>query len=158
MFVQTLVGPARLWFDNLPIGEIDSLDALLHKFSQHFSQQKRHTKDKNEILHIRRRDGKSLEDYITPYNRESLQLGGVGEDLTIAGFIQGVRSDDLIRCLTGRDGMLKTWAEIMVAANIFARTKKTISHNRQLEKKDIRKDQWKPSNNRRPQNNTWTRP
>jgi hypothetical protein len=87
-----------------------------------------------------------------------LHIGGVGEELTITGFIQGVRSDDLIRCLTGRDGMPTTWAEIMAAEKIFARTKKTISHNRQLEKKDIRKDQWKPADNRRPRNNAWTRP
>jgi hypothetical protein len=108
MFVQTLVGPARLWSDSL-IG-IDSLNDLLQTFPQHFSQQKRHTKDKNEILYIRRRDIESVEDFITRYNRESLQIGGVGEELTIVGFIQGVRSDDLIRFLNGRDGMPKGWA------------------------------------------------
>jgi hypothetical protein len=36
--------------------------------------------------------------------------------------------------------MPKTWAKIMAAAKIFARTEKTISHNRLLEKKDIQKE------------------
>lgn len=72
MFVQTLVGPARLWFDSLLVGQIDSFDYLVAKFLQQFCQQKRHIKEKTVILHIQRRDTESLEEFITRYNRKSL--------------------------------------------------------------------------------------
>lgn len=38
MFVQTLIGPARLWFDSLMVGRIDSFDDLVANFLQHFCQ------------------------------------------------------------------------------------------------------------------------
>ncbi|KAJ0476084.1 putative retrotransposon gag domain-containing protein [Helianthus annuus] len=52
MFVRTLIGSARVWWDSLPIGGIDSFEELVTKFSQQFSQQMRHTKDRTEVLHI----------------------------------------------------------------------------------------------------------
>ncbi|KAL8226893.1 hypothetical protein R6Q57_016725 [Mikania cordata] len=39
MFVQTLVGAARIWFDSLPAGNIISFEDLAVKFKLHFSQQ-----------------------------------------------------------------------------------------------------------------------
>jgi hypothetical protein len=46
MFVQTLIGSARSWYDSLPCGEINSLEDLLSKFMKHFSQQKRQVRSK----------------------------------------------------------------------------------------------------------------
>ncbi|KAI3807946.1 hypothetical protein L1987_23884 [Smallanthus sonchifolius] len=93
-----------------------------------------HTKDAGDIMYIRRRDNESIEDFITRYNKEALQIGGVSEDLMKVGFTQGARSEELIRCLRGRDGMPKTWSEIMTASKIFARTEKALSNQRVTEK------------------------
>ena len=47
-----------------------------------------------------------------------------------AGFRQGVQCDELIRCLSGRDGMPKTWAKLMTAAKVYAQTEKSLTGGR----------------------------
>ena len=64
MFPQTLSGAARVWFDNLPTGKIDSYEELIEKVFLHFSQQRRHKRDKMQIHMCKRRDNESLEDFI----------------------------------------------------------------------------------------------
>ncbi|KAK1417533.1 hypothetical protein QVD17_26662 [Tagetes erecta] len=145
MFIQTLVGAARLWYDSLPKGGIDSFDELLRKFMQQFSQQKRHTKDMTEILHIKRRDDEPLADFITRYNLESLQIGGVTEDLMIAGFVNGVRDDHLIRRLHGPDGMPRTMETLMNIAKMHIKAEKSVQLNRTSGKQ---KETWKSTESR----------
>jgi hypothetical protein len=128
MLVQTLIGLARLWFDSLPGNCVDSFDELLKQFMQQFSQQKRHTKHKNEILHIWRQDGESVESSITRFNRESLQIGGVSEDLMIAGSMQWV--DHLIRKLHGPDSIPHTMEALMQIAKIYVKQEKTVALSR----------------------------
>ncbi|XP_076944436.1 uncharacterized protein LOC143615086 [Bidens hawaiensis] len=109
MFALTLTGAAREWFEKLPDGQIKSWDDLVAKFSQHFSQQRKHTRDPSEILNVVCRDNESIENFITRFNNESLIIGGISEDMLIGAFKQNVWSDDLIRCLTGRDEMPRTF-------------------------------------------------
>jgi hypothetical protein len=105
MFVQTLVCLARLWYESLPTVGIDSFEELVKRFMQQFSQQKRHINDRTEIIHTRRRDHESVEEFIICNKLESLQVGGASEDLMITGFILGVLDDELIRRLHGPEGM-----------------------------------------------------
>ena len=112
------------------MGGIDDFQELEDMFLRHFSQQRRHTKDPADILQVRRRENESLEDFITRFNKEALLIGGVSEDLMRAGFRQGVRCDELIRCLSGRDGMPKTWDKLMTATKVYAQTEKSLTGGR----------------------------
>lgn len=127
MFAQTLTGAARVWFDSLPNGKIDNLKELTDKFSDHFSQNKRIERDSTDILQVKRRDNESIEDYITRFNREALQIGPIGFELMKAAFTQGVRCDSLIRTLAGCTGMPNTWEEIMRGAKNYAKTERELS-------------------------------
>ncbi|XP_022014163.1 uncharacterized protein LOC110913649 [Helianthus annuus] len=122
MFVQTLVGAARVWWDSLPVGEIDSFEDLEAKFTLQFSQQRRHTKDRNELLHIRRRDNETAENFIVRFNKESLAIPGVTNDLACGAFLQGVNDDELLRTLYGRDGVPPTIDEILRIAKVSRNT------------------------------------
>jgi hypothetical protein len=104
----------------LPAGGIVSLEDLLSKFIKHFSQQKRQVRSKTEIFNIRRRDSETVESFITRYNKEILQIKGVGEDLLISSFIQGVQSDGLLREIR-RDGVPDTVEAIMDIAKAWVR-------------------------------------
>ena len=84
LFVQTLTGAARLWFDNLPTGKLTSWNDLKEKFLVHFSQQRRYVRDSSDVMNIWRGDDESLEDFITRYNKEVLEIGDVHEDLVRA--------------------------------------------------------------------------
>ncbi|XP_022014008.1 uncharacterized protein LOC110913490 [Helianthus annuus] len=127
MFVQTLVGAARVWWDSLPTGEIDSFEDLESKFILQFSQQRRHTKDRNELLHIRRRDNETVENFIIRFNKESLAIPGVTNDLACGAFLQGVNDDELLRTLHGRDGVPPTIDEILRIAKVYVIQEKAVA-------------------------------
>ncbi|XP_021971565.1 uncharacterized protein LOC110866728 [Helianthus annuus] len=127
MFVQTLVGAARVWWDNLPTGEIDSFEDLEAKFILQFSQQRRHTKDWNELLHIRRRDNETVENFIVRFNKESLAIPGVTNVLACGAFLQGVNDDELLRTLHGRDGVPPTIDEILRIAKVYVIQEKAVA-------------------------------
>ncbi|XP_076931022.1 uncharacterized protein LOC143596028 [Bidens hawaiensis] len=155
MFALTVTGAAREWFEKLPAGQIKSWNDFVAKFSQHFSQQKKHTRDPSEILDVTRRNNESIEDFITRFNNESLNIGGVSEDMLRGAFRKNFHSDALIRTLTGRDGMPESWDEIMKAAKLFARTEKTLGTNSQ---KQLPKVEFQtPRPNRQAKETIWSR-
>ncbi|XP_076911075.1 uncharacterized protein LOC143568928 [Bidens hawaiensis] len=86
MFALTFTGAAHEWFEKLPDGQIKSWDDFVAKFSQHFSQQRKHTRDPSEILDVVRRNNESIKDFITLFNNESLNIGGVSEDMLWGAF------------------------------------------------------------------------
>ncbi|XP_022007373.1 uncharacterized protein LOC110906570 [Helianthus annuus] len=130
LFVQTLTGPARIWFDNLPTGQIESWKDLRQKFLTHFSQQRRSMRDTSDVMNIWRRDDENLEDFITRYNKEVLEIGGVHEQLIHAQFKYAVRCDDMVKVLSGTEGLPKSWEKIMAAAKVYAQTEKNLTTNR----------------------------
>ncbi|XP_076909297.1 uncharacterized protein LOC143566496 [Bidens hawaiensis] len=155
MFALTFTGAARKWFDKLPFGKIASWKDFVAKFSQHFSQQKKHTRDPSDILDVTRRNNESIEDFITSFTNESLNIGGVSEDMLRGAFYKNVHSDALIRTLTGRDGMPESWDEIMKASKLFARTEKTLSSSSQ--KQSPRVEFQTPRPNRQAKGPIWSR-
>ncbi|XP_076900468.1 uncharacterized protein LOC143554637 [Bidens hawaiensis] len=116
MFALTLTGAAREGFEKLPDGQISSWDDLVKKFSQQFSQQKKHTRDRSKILDVLSHDNESIEDFITRFNDESLNIGGIRKDMVRGAFRKNVKCDKLNRTLTGRDGMPKEWDDLTTAA------------------------------------------
>nr|GEV89709.1 reverse transcriptase domain-containing protein [Tanacetum cinerariifolium] len=57
MFNSTLIGAARIWFDDLPLERIDGYKDLKAAFLAYFMQQKKYVKDPVEIYNIKQRDG-----------------------------------------------------------------------------------------------------
>ncbi|XP_076917805.1 uncharacterized protein LOC143578002 [Bidens hawaiensis] len=90
----------------------------------HFSQQHKHTRDASEILSVVRRDNESLVNFTTRFNNESLNIGGISEDMLRGAFQVNAKSPEMVRCLTGRDGTPQTWDAILSAAKVFIATEK----------------------------------
>ncbi|GJU18002.1 reverse transcriptase domain-containing protein [Tanacetum coccineum] len=76
MFNSTLIGSARLWFDELPPESIDSYVALRKAFLANFLQQKKYIKDPVEIYHIKQREGESTEAFMERFKAESMHVKG----------------------------------------------------------------------------------
>ncbi|XP_021975264.1 uncharacterized protein LOC110870387 [Helianthus annuus] len=152
LFAQTFVGAARVWFDSLPAGRIKSWIDFRDKFLAHFSQQRKHTRDPADCLNIWRKDHESVEDFITRYNKECLEIGDVGEKMMRAHFMRAVKCDDLIKRLKGRDRGPKDWETFIEAAKTITRTEKQLTgddyrqynHNDWRNKKD-KGQSWKTS-------------
>ncbi|GKB31524.1 reverse transcriptase domain-containing protein [Tanacetum coccineum] len=64
MFNSTLIGAARVWFDELPPESIDSYKDLKAAFLAYFMQQKKHVKDLVEIHNIKQKDGETNEEFM----------------------------------------------------------------------------------------------
>ncbi|XP_022007534.1 uncharacterized protein LOC110906764 [Helianthus annuus] len=114
----------------MPVGKITSWVDLREKFLVHFTQQRRSIRDTADVINIWRRDNESLEDFITRYNKEVLQIGDVHEHLIRAQFKYVVRCDDMIKVLSRTDGLPKSWEKLMAAAKVYAQTEKNLSTNR----------------------------
>ncbi|KAK1418215.1 hypothetical protein QVD17_27358 [Tagetes erecta] len=121
MFAQTLSGPARLWFNSLPPGSIDSFRDLKRSFQANFMQQKRYTRDPVELHNIKQRDDEDLRAFMERYKLEGLSIGGATEQMRISGFIHGVRPRQLIEDLNRH--IPKTMEEAMERAESFIRGK-----------------------------------
>ncbi|XP_022032941.1 uncharacterized protein LOC110934055 [Helianthus annuus] len=110
-----------------PVGKIKSWIDFREKFLAHFSQQRRHARDPADCLNIWRRDHESVEDFITRYNKECLEIGDVGGKMMRAHFMRAVKCDDLIKRVKGRDGGPKDWETFIEAAKTIAQTDKQLT-------------------------------
>nr|GEV62521.1 hypothetical protein [Tanacetum cinerariifolium] len=94
MFNSTLIGAARVWFDELPPESIDSYKNLKAAFLAYFMQQKKYVKDPVEIHNIKQKDGETIEDFM---KRFKVETGRIREPLntmeeimiTTTAFIRG---------------------------------------------------------------------
>ncbi|GKF43149.1 reverse transcriptase domain-containing protein, partial [Tanacetum coccineum] len=63
MFNSTLIGAARVWFDELLPESIDGYKDLKAAFLAYFMQQKKYVKDPVEIHNTKQRDGETIEEF-----------------------------------------------------------------------------------------------
>ncbi|GJV37417.1 reverse transcriptase domain-containing protein [Tanacetum coccineum] len=99
MFNSTLTGNARVWFDDIPAESIDSYDDLKKAFLENYLQQKKCIKDPIELHNIKKRDGKSTENFVRRYKLESRDVKGAPECIRISGFMHGITNPELIKRL-----------------------------------------------------------
>nr|GEV27607.1 reverse transcriptase domain-containing protein [Tanacetum cinerariifolium] len=119
MFNSTLIGAARVWFDELPPESIDSYKDLKVAFLAYFMQQKKYVKDPVEIHNIKQRDGETIEDFIERFKVETGRMKGAPECMRISGFMHGVNNPELTKCLNER--VPKTMEEMMITTTAFIR-------------------------------------
>ncbi|GJV40513.1 reverse transcriptase domain-containing protein [Tanacetum coccineum] len=119
MFNSTLIGNARVWFDDLPKETIDSYDDLKKAFLENYLQQKKCIKDPVEIHNIRQRDKESMEEFVRRYKLECRDVKGAPECMKISGFMHGITNLKLIKRL--HDKIPKPIDEMMRVTTTFLR-------------------------------------
>ncbi|GJW37608.1 reverse transcriptase domain-containing protein [Tanacetum coccineum] len=99
MFNSTLIGTARVWFDELPPESIDGYKDLKATFLAYFMQQKKYVKDPVEIHNIKQMDGETLEDFMERFKVETGLIKGAPECMRISGFMHGLKKQikELVR-------------------------------------------------------------
>ncbi|XP_022025124.1 uncharacterized protein LOC110925479 [Helianthus annuus] len=125
MFVQTLTEGARVWFDSLPPGSIDSYEELSEKFLRNFGQQRKMVKNPNEILHIRQRDNERIDQYMERFVKESMNIKDVPEVMKISSFINGLKHAQL--CEKLGEEFPPSFDNLMDRVRAFVRGKDTVS-------------------------------
>ncbi|GJW98416.1 reverse transcriptase domain-containing protein [Tanacetum coccineum] len=119
MFNSTLIGTARVWFDELPPESIDGYKDLKAAFLAYFMQQKKYVKDPVEIHNIKQRDGETLEDFMERFKVETGRMKGAPECMRISGFMHGVNNPELTKRLN--EHVPKTMEEMMTVTTAFIR-------------------------------------
>nr|GEX54641.1 reverse transcriptase domain-containing protein [Tanacetum cinerariifolium] len=98
-FNSTLIGAARVWFDELPLESIDGYKDLRAAFLAYFMQQKKYVKDPVEIHNIKQRDGETIEDFMERFKIETGRMKGAPECMRISIFMHGVNNPELTKRL-----------------------------------------------------------
>nr|GEY27320.1 reverse transcriptase domain-containing protein [Tanacetum cinerariifolium] len=129
MFNSTLMGNARVWFDNLPPKSIDSYDDLKKAFLENYHQQKKCIKDPIELHNIKQHDGESIEVFVRKYKLESRDVKGATVCMRISRFVHGITNPELIKRVY--DKIQKTVDEMMRVTTSFLRRKVVASSHEQ---------------------------
>nr|GEY11267.1 hypothetical protein [Tanacetum cinerariifolium] len=119
MFNSTLIGAARVWFDELPRESIDGYKDMKAAFLSYFMQQKKYVKDPVEIHNIKQRDGETIEDFMERFKIETGCMKGAPECMRISGFMHEINNPELTKRLNER--VPKTMEEMMIATTAFIR-------------------------------------
>nr|GEX46747.1 reverse transcriptase domain-containing protein [Tanacetum cinerariifolium] len=126
MFISTLTGNARVWFDDLPQESNDSYDDLKKAFLENYLQQKKCIKYLVEIHNIKQRDGESTEEFVRRYKLECRDVKGAPECIKISGFMHGITNPELIKRL--HDKIPKSVDEMIRVTTAFLRGEVTASN------------------------------
>ncbi|GJY43108.1 reverse transcriptase domain-containing protein [Tanacetum coccineum] len=117
MFNSTLIGAARVWFDELPPESIDGYKDLKAAFLAYFIQQKKYVKDHVEIHNIKQRDGETIEEFMERFKVETGRMNGAPECMRIFGFMHEVNNPELTKRLN--EHVPKTMEEMMITTTAF---------------------------------------
>nr|GEZ26822.1 reverse transcriptase domain-containing protein [Tanacetum cinerariifolium] len=119
MFNSTLIGAARVWFDELPPESIDGYKDLRAAFLAYFMQQKKYVKDSVEIHNIKQGGGETIEEFMERFKTETGRMKGAPECIRISGFMHGVNNPELTKRLN--EHVPKTMEEMMITTTAFMR-------------------------------------
>nr|GEY02648.1 reverse transcriptase domain-containing protein [Tanacetum cinerariifolium]GEY08029.1 reverse transcriptase domain-containing protein [Tanacetum cinerariifolium] len=117
MFNSTLIGAARVWFDEFPPENIDSYKDLKVAFLAYFMQQKKYVNDPVEIHNIKQKDEETIEDFIECFKVETGRMKGAPECMRIFEFMHGVNNPELTKRLN--EHVLTTMEEMMITTIAF---------------------------------------
>ncbi|GKF24770.1 reverse transcriptase domain-containing protein [Tanacetum coccineum] len=119
MFNSTLIGVARVWFDELPPKSIDGYKGLKAAFLAYFMQQKKYVKDPIKIHNIKQRDRETIEEFMEHFKIESGCMKGAPECMRISGFMHGINNPELTK--RPNEHVPKTMEEMMRVTTSFIR-------------------------------------
>ncbi|GJX38580.1 reverse transcriptase domain-containing protein [Tanacetum coccineum] len=139
MFNSTLIGNARVWFDDLLPESIDSYNDLREAFLKNYLQQKKCIKDPIVHHNIKQRDGESTEDFIQRYKSESGNVKGAPECMRISGFVHGITNPELIKRF--HEKIPKTVDEMMQVATSFLQGQEAASNQERKKSPSVWKHQ-----------------
>ena len=116
-FPTTLKGPTRVWFSKIPPNTVTSLEELSKLFVNNFIEEQRHKHSSSSLLTIKQGENKSLQSFITRFNKEALTVDEMDDKLLLVAFHNGVNSNLFIHKLYEQEP--QTMAEFIHSAQNF---------------------------------------
>ena len=116
-FPTTLKGPARVWFNKIPLNSVSSFDELSKLFVNNFIGGQRHKCSSSGLLTIEQGENESLQSFVTRFNREALTVDEMDDKLLLAAFPNGVNFSLFINKLYEQEP--QTMVELIHSAQSF---------------------------------------
>ncbi|XP_027122197.1 uncharacterized protein [Coffea arabica] len=117
-FPMFLKGKARLWFQGPAPGSIRNFPELARQFVAQFVSSKTYSKNATHLMAIRQSHDKSLRNFMTRFNAESLQVKDKNEKVVMAAFVNGLRVEELFYKLAEKSP--KNLEELLTRAHAVA--------------------------------------
>nr|GEX07419.1 reverse transcriptase domain-containing protein [Tanacetum cinerariifolium] len=147
MFNSTLIGTARVWFDELSPESINGYTDLKAAFLTYFMQQKKYVKDPVEIHNIKQKDGETIEEFMERFKIETGRMKGAPECMRIFEFMHGVNKHELVKLLN--EHVPKTLKEMTTATAAFIRGETVAASKKKVHTPWKSQDQPKRQNSER---------
>ncbi|XP_075659124.1 uncharacterized protein LOC142629004 [Castanea sativa] len=110
-FPTTIKGPTLVWFSKIPQNTVASFKKLSKLFVNNFIGGQRHKHSSSNLLTIEQGDNKSLQSFITRFNREALTVDEMDDKLLLVAFYNGVNANLFIHKLYEQEP--QTMAELV---------------------------------------------
>uniref|UniRef100_A0A2N9H1P6 Retrotransposon gag domain-containing protein n=1 Tax=Fagus sylvatica TaxID=28930 RepID=A0A2N9H1P6_FAGSY len=116
-FPTNLRGSARVWFNQLETGSIDTFAQLSRAFIDNFIGGRRSARLANYLLNIQQREGESLRSYVQRFNKEAVQIDEPNEFVALTAFNAWLQKGDFLFQLC--KDPLRSMSELMYEAQKF---------------------------------------
>ncbi|XP_059669890.1 uncharacterized protein LOC132315551 [Cornus florida] len=142
-FPTTLKGSARVWFNKLKPGTIETFEELSKGFVGHFIAGQRHRRPATYLLTVKQQKGESLRDYISRFNTEMLQVEETDDKVALAAFMGGLQTSRFLFSLSEEPPT--NMAELLVRAKRHMNAEDAMIARKGKEGEDKKSDKKRPA-------------
>ena len=147
VFLTTLKGPTRIWFNRLTPNSSSSFKELNTQFASHFIGGHRYKKSTACLMNIKQQEDETLRSYITHFNKKALSINEADDKILVAAFINGLRKGKFLFSLYKDDP--KTMSDVLYRVTKYMNAKDALLARKEKPRKrerqeDTRQDKgWK---------------
>ena len=133
-FPTTLKGAARVWFSKIPPSTITNFEQLNRSFVRHFIRGQWHKNPTGHLLNIHQKEGETLRQYVTYFNKELLQVNEAEEQVVLTTFQAGLLPGDFYFSITKT--LPKTVMELLHKAHKYMNVEDAHVHPKEWSAKE----------------------
>ncbi|KAL0319789.1 UNVERIFIED_CONTAM: hypothetical protein Sradi_5240400 [Sesamum radiatum] len=111
------------WFNQLPMGTIDSFEQLSQRFLHHFAINKRYPNTVSYLFIVIQREHESLRDYVQSFSKAVLEVPHVNPELLASIMQQNLRRGRFRESIAGKPPA--TLDELLVRVEKYIRIEET---------------------------------
>ena len=138
VFLTTLKGPTRIWFNRLTPNSSSSFKKLNTQFASHFIGGHRYKKSTACLMNIKQQEDETLRSYITHFNKKALSINEADDKILVAAFINGLRKGKFLFSLYKDDP--KTMSDVLYRVTKYMNAKDALLAQKEKPRKRERQE------------------
>ncbi|KAL0434291.1 UNVERIFIED_CONTAM: hypothetical protein Slati_2763400 [Sesamum latifolium] len=99
VFVTIFAGAAQQWFNQLPVGAIESFQEFRSLFLHQFASSRKVRKTELSLFAIRQKEDEPLKEYLQRFNTAALEVPTTTQEVKASAFSQGLLDGDFFKSL-----------------------------------------------------------